>query len=87
MSLKISLFDHGDPDEFMVFIRNFNTTIVVTGTLEMGVEIHYLHTLVGGEALRKFELLSSDVENTETLNTDYYIKVLALYLPPINSLS
>ena len=34
----------------------------------------------------QFELLSSDVENTETLNVDYYIRSLALYFTPLDSL-
>ena len=37
--------------------------------------------LVHGEALRKFDLLSTDMKNTETLNVDYYIRGLALYFP------
>ena len=53
----------------------------------MGVKIQYLRTLVRGEALRHFYVLSADVENTETLNLDYYIKGLALYFFPVNSLS
>ena len=37
--------------------------------------------------MRQFDLLSADVENTETLKLDDYIKGFALYFPPINSLS
>ena len=50
----------------------------------MGAKIKYIRTLVCGEALRRFYLLFADVENTETLNVDYYIKGLLLYLPPVN---
>ena len=28
---KISLFDHGDPEEFIFFVRNFNGTPAATG--------------------------------------------------------
>ena len=76
---KMSLFDHGKPEDFLLSVRNFNMTLAETGTLEMDVNIHYLCTLVHGEALRQFDLLSADVKNTETLNVDYYIKGLALY--------
>ena len=76
---KMSLFDHGEPGEFLLFIYNFNMTLAATGTLDTDANIQYLCTLVHGEELHKFEMLSSDVENTETLNVDYYIKVLALY--------
>ena len=43
--------------------------------------------LVRGDALRQFDLLSADTEMTETLNVEYIIKGLALYFPPVNSLS
>ena len=52
----------------------------------MDTKIQYLRTLVHGEVLRQFDLLYADIENTETLNVDYYIKGLALYLPPMNYL-
>ena len=55
------LFDHGDPEEFLLFVCNFNMTLVATGTLEMGAKIQYLRTLVRGEVLRQFDLLSADV--------------------------
>ena len=77
----MSLFDFGKPEEFLLFIRNFNMTLETIETLYMEPKIQYLCTLVRGEALRQFDLLSADVENTETLNVDYYIKGLALYFP------
>ena len=46
-------------------------TLRATGTLDMGAKIQYLCTLVCGEALSQCYLLSSDMENTETLNVDY----------------
>ena len=78
---NMSLFDNGEPEEFLLFICNFNTTLSATGTLYMGAKIKYIRTLVCGEALRRFYLLFADVENTETLNVDYYIKGIALYFP------
>ena len=50
-----------------------------TGTLEMDTKIQYIRMLVCGEVLRQFYLFSAEIENTETLNVDYYIKGLALY--------
>ena len=86
-NFKMSLFDHGEPEEFLLFIRNFNMNLAATGTLDMDTEIQYIGTLVRREALYKFDLLSDDVENIETLNVYYYIKGLALYFSPVNSLS
>ena len=77
----MSLFEHGEPEEFLLFICNFNMTLAATGKLEMDVKVQYIHTLVHGEALFQFDLLSVDIENTETLNVDYYIKGLACIFP------
>ena len=71
----MSLFDHGNMKEFLLFIHNFNTTIAATVMLEMGANINYLCTLACGEQLHQFDLLSPEVENTQGLNVDYYIKV------------
>ena len=78
----MSLFDHGNPEEFLLFIRNLNMTLVSTVTQEMGAKIHYICTVVRGEAVLQFEFLSADVENTDTsLTVDYLLKGLAWYFP------
>ena len=84
---KMSLFNHGKPEEFLFLIQNLNTNIEATGTLDTDAKIQYLCTLVRGEAFCQFDFFPNDVENIETLNVDYSIKGLALYLPPVNSLS
>ena len=76
---KISLFEHGDPETFLLFIRDFNINLTAIETLEVGAKIWYLCTLVRGEALLQFDLLSADVENTETLNVDNYIKFSVVF--------
>ena len=81
---NMSLFDHGVLEEFLLFIRNFNMTLAATRIMDTDTIIQYLCTLVSGEELGQFDFLSPDVENTETLNVDYYIKGLALYFPPVN---
>ena len=83
---KMSLFEHGHPEEFLLFMQNFNMTLTSTGTLNMDSEINNLCTLVRGEVLHQFDLLYADVENTETLNVDYYIRGLSFYFLPVNSL-
>ena len=60
---KMSLFNNGNPEEFLLFVNNFNTTLGSSRTLQAGVNIQYLHTLVSGEALQHFDTLSSDVES------------------------
>ena len=53
----------------------------------MGVQYHYLRRLVRGEVLLQFDSFSDNMKGTETLNIDYFIRGLAQYFPPVNSLS
>ena len=65
-----------------MFVRNFNKILAASGMLEVGAKYQYLRTLVRGEVLCQFDLLSSDVESVETLNIDYIIRVLSQYAFP-----
>ena len=56
-----SFFDNGEPEEFLLFVRNFNMTFSASGTLEMSSKYQYLRTLVHGEALRQFYPLFADI--------------------------
>ena len=84
---KMSLLENDEPEKFLFFVRNFNTTLVASGALEAGAKHQYFCTLVCREALRQFYLWSDDVEVTQTLNIDYIFKCLAQYISPINLLS
>ena len=84
----MSLFGHDEPEEFLLFVQNFNMTLAIIGTHEMDAKIQYLRMLVHGGALHQFNLLSSGMENNDTsLSVDYLIKGLAWYFPPVNFLS
>ena len=58
---NLSLFDHDNPEDFLLFLRKLNTNIAVAGMLGMDAKIQYLRTLVRGEALRQFDLLYADI--------------------------
>ena len=45
---NIALFDNGNPEEFLLFMKNFNTNIAASGTLATGVKIQYLCTIFRG---------------------------------------
>ena len=45
---KMALFDNVDPEEFFLFIRNFNITLKVSGALVVSTKIQYLHKMVCG---------------------------------------
>ena len=81
----MSLFDHGEPEELLLFVRNFQMNLADMGTLETEVKFWYLCMLVRGEALRQFDLLSADVENIDTfLIMNDLLKGLVCYFPPLN---
>ena len=48
-----------------MFVWKFNLTLAATVTQETGANIQYLCTLLRGEALSQFDLLSDDLENTD----------------------
>ena len=52
--LRMSLFDNGEPEEFLFFMHNFNINIAATGTLETGMKIQFLNILFCGDALHQF---------------------------------
>ena len=82
----MSLFDNGEPEEFLFLMRNFNMTLAESGTLESGAKVQCLRTLVHGGALRQFDSLSADVESATPLTVEIIIKGLASYFPPVNFL-
>ena len=61
---RMSLFDHVDPEDLLLFVRNFNMTLAASVTLDTDAKVQYLCTLVRGEALRQLDWLSTDVEST-----------------------
>ena len=81
-------FEHGNPEELLLFVWNFNMNLVATGILEMDAEVQYLFRLVHGEDLLQFGLLYTDLENMDTsLTVDDIIKGLEWYPPNVNFLS
>ena len=72
---KMDLFGNGEPEEFLLFVRNFNMTLAASGTLAKSAKVNYSRTLVHGEVLRQFYLLSDDVEGKNPLaveNSSYF---------------
>ena len=38
----MSLFDYGEPEEFLLFMKNFQMTLAATGTFETEAKVQYL---------------------------------------------
>ena len=64
----MALFDNGELEELLLFIRNSNMTLEASGTLAAGAKIQYLCTLAYGEVLRQFDTFFSEVESTTPKN-------------------
>ena len=77
---KMALFNNGNSEDFLLFVRNFNMTLEDSGILEPAANYQYLHTLVCGELLRHVDLLSDDVESAKPLRVEDIILVLGVYL-------
>ena len=73
---KMSFFDNGKPEEFLLFVCNFNMTLAVSEMLELGAKYQYLSNIFRREALRQFDSLSSDIKSIQTLNFEDIIKGL-----------
>ena len=58
---RMSLFDYGNPEEFLLFVQNFQMNLAASGMLETEEKVNYLCTLVRGGALCQFDLLYDDV--------------------------
>ena len=79
---RMSLFDHVKPEEFLLFVRNFQTTLTATGTLVVEVKVQCLCTIVCGEAVHQFDVMYSDVENLDiSLNMYYLLRGFAWHFP------
>ena len=84
--LKMSLFDNGEPEYFLLFFVNFNMTLKVSGPLLDGAKIQYHLMLVHGEALRQFDMFSADVGSTTLGNVKSVILGLGMYFHPVNAM-
>ena len=64
----MAFFDNGYPEEFLLFISNFNMALEVPVTLMDGAKVQYLCILVCGEVLRQFYTMSDKVGVTNPEN-------------------
>ena len=83
----MAFFDNGYPEEFLLFISNFNMALEVPVTLMDGAKVQYLCILVCGEVLRQFYTMSDKVgvTNPENLTSIFlglntYFFLFMLYL-------
>ena len=83
----MDLFDNSDPEEFLLFVCNFNKNLEASRALLPAAKAQYHRTLLRFEALRQFDLLSAEVESAKPLTTEDIILGLGVYFPPVRLLS
>ena len=78
--LKMALFNIGNPEDFLLFVHNFNTTFEASVTLQAGAKVQFLCTIVRGEVLHQFDLLFDNIESSTPLTLESIILGLGVYL-------
>ena len=64
---NMSLFDNGNLEEFLFFVRFSNMTITASGMLEEGSKVQYLCRTFQREALRQFDSFYTDMGSATPL--------------------
>ena len=82
----MALFVNVDPEEFLLFMRNFKMSPKSSRMLTATVKIHYLCTLLHVKVICKLDILCAQVKITSTAHLNRIILVLGIYIFPINAL-
>ena len=81
----MTLFDNSDPEEFLLFVCDFNINLEASGMLKAGINIQYHCMMVRGGALSKFDEFSAKVESSSPEDFKYIILGLGTYFFPVNA--
>ena len=79
--LKIAIFEHGQPEEFLALMKNLKTAVDSTGTTSAAGKINYLRTLLRGGALRDFDKLEIHNNGTSNAHLKFTQEGLLRYFP------
>ena len=66
----MALFDNGYLEEFLLFLLNFNITLLASGMPTIDAKVQYLCIIVRGEALCQFDILYADFESSTPLTLE-----------------
>ena len=69
----MALFDNSDPEDFLLFVRNFQMTFEAPGTLATSANICYIHTLLCGKSLCQLDTFSVEVGSTTIAHLNFII--------------
>ena len=76
---KLALFDNGDPEEFLLFVRNFQITLEASVLLTSSANIKSICMLLYVEALHQLGTLSVELVCTTMTHVNRIILVLGTY--------
>ena len=85
--LKMALVENGAPEEFFLFVQNFQTDLEASGTLVASEKIQYLCTILRGKALPQLGMFSVQVGSTTIAHLNHIILRLGTYIFTVNALS
>ena len=83
----MALFDNVNPEEFLLFVRNFKMALEALGTLAASAKLQYLRMILCGEELRQFDIFCYYVVSKNTTHLNHIILGLGIYSTPVNTLS
>ena len=83
----MALYDNGDPEELLLFVRNFNMTLKASGKISFNTKLQCLRTLLHVYSLRKFNILCVQVGGITMSNLNQIILGLGTYFNPVNALT
>ena len=85
--LKIQTFENSTPEEFLQMMKDLNTGIEGKATTYATGKNQCLLTMLGGEALREFDVITGQVLSTNTTHLKQINEGLLSYPPPLNVLN
>ena len=62
--LKVHMFNNGKPEEFLHIMKDINTATGGAGTTSATKKNHFLCTILRGESIREFDVLTSQFGST-----------------------
>ena len=80
---KMTLFDKGNPEEFLLFMKNLKMTIKALVNLTTRTNIMNPLTILHGEAIYQFNTLCDQVGSTNMTHLNSIILDLGMYFPPV----
>ena len=76
---KMAIFNNVQPDEFLLFIKDFRRTLEDTGAILTSGHIHYLCSLIHREALHKLYYIDNYHRDTTATNVEAIMQGLGMY--------